>query len=303
MRIHWAPVALFAVVAALAVGITVWVRQGDSDGELPILRGEVLATSAILRPQAHLFGERVTARLEVVFDERRVRPESVAAAPRFAPYRPVRRRTTRESVGHVVRVRNEYVLECVTSRCLPPKGGVFQFPVARVEYAPRARPDKLIASVEWPSLRVASRISAEDLDALDLQADVRDLPPLSYEAKPGTLAVVGYPLAVLLALVSLALLARALELTALARRALAQRRARRSPLQRALAVVRRAMKSGERNGSRRALERLAAELHHTEESELARKASRIAWRRAEPSATSVEPLSDEVERVIAEEAR
>ena len=114
---------------------------------------------------------------------------------------------------------------------------------------------------------------------------------------------VGYGLAVLLGIAGLFLLTRALALPALAASALARRRARLSPLQRALNLVRRSTERGERADSRRALERLAVELRQTEEPDLARTATQLAWRRRDPSGPTVEPLSDEVERVIAEEAR
>jgi hypothetical protein len=67
--------------------------------------------------------------------------------------------------------------------------------------------------------------------------------------------------------------------------------------------VQRSTERGERTDSRRALERLAVELRHTQEPDLAQTATSLAWRRRDPSGSTVEPLSDEVERVIAEEAR
>jgi hypothetical protein len=67
--------------------------------------------------------------------------------------------------------------------------------------------------------------------------------------------------------------------------------------------VKRSTERGERAESRRALERLAVELRQTEEPDLAQAATRLAWRRSDPSGSTVEPLSDEVERVIAEEPR
>ncbi len=200
-------------------------------------------------------------------------------------------------------MRTEYVLACLTRRCLAPKSGFLQVPRTRVEYKPRALPDPLIASVDWPPVRTASRIGSNDLEGLELLADVRDLPPVSYRVAPSTVTSVGYALAVLLGIAGLLLLTRALALPALAASALARRRARLSPLQRALNLVRRSTEGGERVDSRRALERLAVELRQTEEPDLARTATRLAWRRRDPSGSTVEPLSDEVERVIAEEAR
>ena len=59
--------------------------------------------------------------------------------------------------------------------------------------------------------------------------------------------------------------------------------------------------SGRPAEGRQALERLAQELHNTREPELAGAASELAWSERAPAETRVAPLSDDVERVIAEE--
>jgi hypothetical protein len=292
-----------ATMAALVVAVVLLIGREDSGRGAPTLRSELVSTATSFEPRAHLFGEPVTARLEIVFDSTRIEPDSVKATPRFDPYTIASRTESRESFDGITRVRTEFVLACLTRRCLAPKSGFLEVPRTRVEYKPRALRDPLIASVDWPPVRTASRIGGNDLEGLELLADVRDLPPVSYRVAPSTVTSVGYGLAVLLGLAGLLLLTRALALPALVTSALSRRRARLSPLQRALNLVRRSAERGERVDSRRALERLAVELRHTEEPDLARTATRLAWRRRDPSGSTVEPLSDEVERVIAEEAR
>ncbi|MGH2922378.1 MAG: hypothetical protein ACRDKU_09955 [Gaiellaceae bacterium] len=303
MRLRLALAVGGIAVAALVVAIAVLTGGNRSEEDSPVLRGEVISTAASLSPRAHLFGERINARLDVLYDAVRIRPQSVRASPRFAPYTIVSRSEKRESLGGIGRVRYDFTLECLTRRCLAPKSGFFTFPQTGVQYTPRAAGERLIASVEWPAVRVASRIGLDDLEGLELQADVRDLPVLSYRSDPSTLTAIGYALAVLLGVGGLVLLAQALALPALVAGALARRRARVSPLRRALTLVQRSTERGERSASRRALERLAVELRQTEEPDLAHTATRLAWRRSDPSTPTVEPLSDEVERVIAEEAR
>jgi hypothetical protein len=285
------------LVAAILAG------RDEPEAGPPALRGEVLSTATSFTPQAHLFGERVRARLDILYDRARVPGETVSANPRLAPYTVVSRKVTRETLGAIGRVRYDLTLECVTRRCLAPKGGAFTFPQTGIEYKPRvaAVRDPLTASVQWPALRVASRVGPSDLEGLELQADVRELPPLSYRVAPDTVTVAGYGLAVVLGLIGLVLLAQALALPDLIRTALARRRARRSPLQRALTLVKRSSRDGGRADTRRALERLAVELRETKEPDLAQTATKLAWRRNDPSTTTVEPLSDEVERVITRE--
>jgi hypothetical protein len=292
-----------ATVAVLVVAAGILMGGDDSGGDAPTLRGELVSTAASFEPRAHLFGEPVTARLDVVFDSTRIEPDSVKATPRFDPYTIASRSESRETFGGTTRVRTEYVLECLTRRCLAPKSGFLKVPRTRLVYKPRALRDPQIASIDWPAVRTASRIGVDDLEGLELLADVRDVPPVSYRVAPSTVTSIGYGLAVLLGIVGLLLLSRALALSTVVSSALARRRARLSPLQRALNLVRRSTERGERADSRRALERLAVELRQTEEPDLARVATRLAWRRSDPSGSTVEPLSDEVERVIAEEPR
>lgn len=292
-----------ALALALLVGVALVLRSGGSGDEVPVLGGRLIATSSTVDPQTHLFGEPVHARLDVVYDAVRIRSGSVRTEPSFAPYRIVERRMARESFGDVERLRFDFVLECLTSPCLPRRGKPVEFPRARLEYSARALPGKQLASVDWPQLQVASRIGSSNLESLDLQADVRDLPALSYRVQPGTFAAAAYMLAAVLALAGLWLLSRALDARTRIARALARRRTRRSALQRALILVRRETEQGERDRSRQALERLAAELRDTSEPELARDAGRLAWRRRDPSGATVEPLSDEVENLIAREER
>lgn len=296
------PARLVAAGIALALfagGAALLVERGDGEGNVPVLRNGLLATSSRVDPQTHLFGQRVHARLEVVYDADRVRRDSLEIAPAFGAYRVVERHESRTSFGHVDRVRFDWALECLTARCLPRKDGVVQFRPTRLRYEQHALPAPQTATVEWPQLRVAARVGPEDLKSLALQADARDLTPVSYGVEPRTAALVGYTLAGLLSLVGLLLLVRALDLRAQLARALAGRQERLSALQRALALVRGHTARGEHDRSRPALERLAGELRKTREGDLALDASRLAWRRSDPSDTSISPLSDEVERVIA----
>jgi hypothetical protein len=275
----------------------------DAGGEVPVLSNGLLATNSRIDPQTHLFGERVQVRLEVVYDADRVRGSSIAIAPGFGAYRVAERHESRASFGNVDRVRFEWVLDCLTARCLPRKDGVVQFPTTRLFYEERNPPALQTTKVEWPQLRVAARVGPDDLKALSLQADARDLPAVSYRVEPRTIALVGYTLAALLALAGLLLLMRALDLQAQISRALAGRRDRLSALQRALALARSHTRRGEHDRSRPALERLAGELRKTREADLALDASRLAWRRSDPSESSINPLSDEVERVIARDEK
>jgi hypothetical protein len=293
-------VAAGVVLALLAGGAALFFERGG-DGDAPVLRNGSLASSSRVDPQTHLFGQRVQAQLEVVYDADRVRGSSIAVSPAFGAYRVADRHVSRASFGHIDRVRYEWVLQCLTAPCLPRKDGAVQFPSTLLLYEERNPPALQTTKIEWPQLRVASRVGPDDLKALALQADARDLPAASYRVEPRTVALVGYVLAALLALAGVLLLMRALDLQAQISRALAGRRERLSALQRALALVRGYTQRGEHDRSRPALDRLASELRKTREPDLAVDASRLAWRRSDPSERSIGPLSDDVERVIAKD--
>ena len=222
MRPRLALAVAGVTVAALVVALVALMGRDDSGRGAPTLRGELVSTATSFEPRAHLFGEPVTARLEVVFDATRIEPDSVKASPSFAPYTITSRTESRESFDGITRVRTEFVLACLTRDCLAPRSGFLQVPRTKVEYKPSALPEPLIASVDWPPVRTASRIGSNDLEGLELLADVRDLPPLSYRVAPSTVTSVGYGLAVLLGIAGLFLLTRALALPALATSALAR---------------------------------------------------------------------------------
>jgi hypothetical protein len=260
---------------------------------------EFLWPTTEVKPSAYLFGQRLTARLDIVYDTDRIVPGSLKVQPDFAPYRILERTSARQKIGHNVRLRYEYVLDCLTQRCLPPAGGYLNFRPVELAYQRHDAPNPGSSQAEWPDVRVASRIGTSGgFGGLRFSADVRQLPPPSYRVDPGLLKAVGYSLALLFAAFGLLVLARALDLPDLVAAELARRRARLSALHRALALVRSARDYRER---RRALDRLAAELRYAEP-ELAVRATGLAWRKTAPSDPAVEPFSDEVEDLIERDA-
>ena len=291
-----ARLAFGAVAATIAlVAPTVALARSPIASNRAPTEEEFLWTTTRIEPNAYLFGERLTARLDVVYNSDRIRQESVKVEPTFAPYQIIGRTSKNERIGHTVRLHYEYVLDCLTGRCLPPRSGYLSFLPVTLRYQRRDEPNPELTEVEWPELRVASRIGTSGgFGGFGFSADVRQLPPPSYRVDPGLLAAVGYSLAALFAAIGLLVLARALNVPALVAAELARRRARFSALHRALALVRSARDHRER---RRALDRLAAELRQAEP-ELAVRASGLAWRKTAPSNPAVEPFSDEVEGLI-----
>ena len=170
-----------------------------------------------------------------------------------------------------------------------------------VNYLRRGESEPSAATVEWVPIRAAGRIDPNALEQAALRSDLRDLPSASYRVSPRTVELVALALAVLFAVGAAILILRLLPLDRLATRLGARFVDKRSPLEQALALVRESAASGSPEEERRALERLAVELRRTRNPALAGDASRLAW--SQPVPAGIDPLSDEVERVISENGR
>lgn len=299
-RLYAALVAGALLLAGLA-GLLAW-RAWDSPSG-PVLGDEPIAGTALLEPEQHLFGDALRARLELVMDRDRIDPGTVEVGANFRPYRELRpAERTRTDSGPITKLRYDYVLACLTAACLPKGGGRVELGAVAVEYTPRGDPVPQTASVEWPPLRAAGRIDPNRLEQAALRAELRDLTPPSYRISPKAVELVALLLAVLFAAAAAILALRFVPLDRIAARLGARRADRRTPLERALAQVRDAIARDRPAEGRRALERLAHELRATENPELAGDASRLAWSKGAPGDARVRPLSNDVERVIAEES-
>jgi hypothetical protein len=176
-------------------------------------------------------------------------------APSFAPF--------------VVRARhgNTYVLQCLDPACVPgPRPRAIAIGGARVVIVPRAS----VAQVEHP------------LRSFERQTTV---PPPSYRIRPALLRALCLVLAAALVAGAAALL------WPLARRLVPAPRDDRTPLQRALDLVRESLRRDPRD-RRRALDLLARVLARDPE---ARRALDLAWSRPDPDPSRIRSLVESVE--------
>ena len=289
-----------AVILAAAAGLIAWNAWEKGGG--PGLGDEPIVGTALLSPEQHLFGDAVTARVELIVDTTRVDPDSVEIGANFDPYRelgPVE--VTRSEDGTLTKLRYDYVLGCLVSQCLPRGTGRVELGGVAVNYLRRGQSEPDAATVEWVPIRAAGRIDPNELEQAALRSDLRDLPSASYRVSPRTVELIALVLAALFAVGAAILILRLLPLDRLAARLGARFVDKRSPLEQALALVRESAASGSPEEERRALERLAVELRRNRNPALAGDASKLAW--SEPVPAGIDPLSDEVERVISENGR
>jgi hypothetical protein len=288
-----------AVLAAALAGaaVAVVVLGGRAGGEtLPQPTGTVATARAAVEPGTHLFGDAVSARVDVVLDRGRVDPAALRLDADFAPYQPVGPvQVERRDAGGLTHIRYTVPLRCLISECVPSEAKqAFTFAPATVVASGRP-----VVRFEWPPVEVTSRLNQSQLVReeavlqLDWRANMTELPPVTYRVRPVAAAAGLAGLAGLLAAAGAGLLVvglrrpprrRPLELL--------------PPLERSLALLAAAERRADASEQRKALDLLAAELGRRGEDDLARTASELAWSRRAPAATASLPLTEQVHRMI-----
>jgi hypothetical protein len=299
-KLAWGLVALL-VGAGTVVGI-VKLRE-DRDVKGPVLTTDLIAVRADVLPHEHLFGDALTARVDVLLDRSFVRPESVRVEQNFAPFQvqgAVRRE--REDLGDTTHLEYVFRLDCLRPEpCLPEEEGrTFELPEVRVSYVITEIGERSTTRVAIPVLTGTSRLLGANLSNPTFRADPRALPDPTYRVSPTLLAVGALGLAGLLVLAALVLIVPLVPLGFVQRWRAARRARRRTDLERALAHLRATAPEGESVDVRPALERLASELGRVESDDLAVQTRRLAWSEPPPVEDDIGGLSDDVDRVISE---
>ena len=301
--------ALLLVVAAASVALLA--GCADDGGQAAPPPGRSLATSRALTPTAHLFGDFVQARLDVIVDRDDLDPDRVKASLDFLPYRiqnGVKR--SREDFSHFTRLRWEATLRCITIACVPSRlqsvlgaqegrgeRRTYRFKPTRVTYEdPKTGKVSRLRQVFWPPLDAISRLSP----------DAQEIPSYASLGPGGefgaTLAPVDEPtfrapawlLGGALLVAALALLA--LPITLIVREVRRRRPAPQSgeqlsPLESALRRVERMRDHGDVEEQREALEALAFELDGDGR---AARVRALAWQHDAPAAADTTALLSEL---------
>jgi hypothetical protein len=293
--------ALF-VIAFLLLG-----RPGaDEETASPIPADPIprVQVRAQLTPRSVLFGDTVTARLDVTLNRDRIDPESVRVATDFAPWRPIGRpERTRRDGKESTHLRTTFVLRCLASVCMPPDEALpYELEPATVTYDALGAqaPSGLRAVARWPTLVVNTRLDASAVlprprpgfprggspFASPWRADLISMPPASYRVDPETARITLFAGAGVFALLGLAL-------------AYVGRPRRRpepepepvpvepepqvTPLEQALALLEDSSTTDGAADRRRALELVAAELRGRGNDDLADVARGLAWSSQTPA--------------------
>jgi hypothetical protein len=278
-------------VLVVAGGVLAGVLLSSGGGSAGRPPSAIQARGALL-PGVVLFGDTMTARLDVVLDRSKVDPGSVRVQASFAPWQAVAppKQVRRDGSAASTYIGKTYVLRCVEADCTSQNDTFVEvFDRARVSYVTRDGTHKVM-QVRWPQLIVDSRYAQKTLSAAGdtaapWKAALFSLPSLTYSISPALLYA-------LLLVGGLVLLGAAGGLVYLARRRTTVRAAPAPPppppapllppLERALLLLELSERLDGAGDQRRALERVAEELARRGETELARAARALAWSEAPP---------------------
>ncbi|HZC29101.1 MAG TPA: hypothetical protein VE269_05120 [Gaiellaceae bacterium] len=298
-----AGVAVVAAVVALAVSV---LTAGDGGRGLP--GGKAITATARIDPTTALFGDEITARIDIAVDRNRAHPDDVRVRTPFSPLEPVNRETHRWDAGRITYIRTAWTLRCLSRRCAQKQptfaagvGGAkgtyrraTAVPPAKVVYV--GRPNRTL-TLYWPTVEWLSRINQTEEATGSYFYHVDLVPPaVSYAVSPGHLLVY----------LTLALVVLVAVPVAIVRRRIVERRRAGAPapepevapLERALRLLELANADGDSAGRRRALELVAVELRRSGRDELSSEARTLAWQRPAPPADDAGELGARVRSTV-----
>jgi hypothetical protein len=293
--------AVAGVVVLLAVYAPRW--WGGSGGTYAPAQ---LTVATAARPSSVLFGDLVTYRASALVDRRALDPSSIRLDADFTPFRIVSRtRSVHPIGGHADRVDFTIRVQCVTVDCLraagreAKSGAVLSTPVALAPARVSAvRPGGAVATaaVTWPTVVIHSRLTPDRIRGGDPSFGPFPTPAVSYTIPPDLAGALLLSAGVLFALAAGFLLASAIRGERVPLRL--RLPSHLTPLERAITLVEVATRDEQPVESRKALERLAAELRRSGHPDLTEAARRLAWSQEQPSPDAVEELVQTVARSV-----
>jgi hypothetical protein len=297
--------ALLVVVGSVA-GVLVS-SGGGSAGSPP---SAIQARSAFL-PGVVLFGDTLTARLDVILDRSKVDPGSVRVQASFTPWKPVAppKQVRRDGSASSTYIEKTYVLRCLEAACTAQNDSIVEdFDRARVSYIARDGTHR-VTQVQWPRLIVDSRYAQKTLSAAGAspapwKAALFSLPSLTYSISPTLLfaLLLTGGLVLLLAAGGLVYLVRPRPAVRVAPAPPPPPAPVLTPLERAFLLLELSERVDGAGDQRRALERLADELDKRGEPALARAARTLAWSEAIPETEQTTRFAESVRSKITDTA-
>lgn len=311
------------VVIALA-GLVVLAAGCGGEDSPALPEGRALAASSTITPPVALFGDPITARVDVLVDEEELDPDRLVFEPDFAPYEilgdPV---VERRDLGRYARLRYAYTLRCITLDCVellfgggqvtqpggipPPSTGAegfgerktIQIKASSLRYDDPEGGERVLRRLTWPSLQSVSRLNFGDTTTTGIgfpfRASVTPLPEATFRLPPWLLAGALLAAAAVLLAFPAIVVARALRKPP---PEVVEEHVELTPLERALALVEWARARDDVAELREALEVLAVELDDESRDGLGRRTRELAWSPVPPAAETAGRLLDDVREEV-----
>jgi hypothetical protein len=282
-------VRILAVCSLVGLGAVAGVLLLSHSGSAPAIASTApVEVAASFDPASVQFGDRITARVVVALDMRRVRAQTLQLTDDLAPLTQLGpARTVRSTRGSLELVTVTVPVACLTSTCVA-SGGEARIGLPLVRASVLRQGGRTVrASARWPELSVRGRVTASDLKASSPPFEADTAPPApSYRIAPATLATLLDVLAALFACSAIGLVAWQVHVRV--------RRQRPQPdaLDRALRLTRQAERRPPAD-RRRALALLSRALGGDRRSGAAR---RLAWSEPTPEPDELEELVSEIEQ-------
>ena len=316
--------ARLLVALAVVAGVSILaIVLSALDGDLsPTAEDEpALQARTDISPRSVLFGDTVTALVDVTLDRDQVDPDSVRVLADFTPWKvfatPERVRRDGETTTSI---RTTYVLRCVTNACISDDAAAVQndtevqsFGQAQVTYMAseaRASTSRVSRQVPWPRLTVGARFSARDAlsagaSTTGWRADLLSLPAYSYRVTPGLVFGLLLAAATLLAIAGGAFVHRARRRRAPLAHVSADRPPETvmTPLDRALALLEDSARLDGAADQRRALELVSAALVGRGDTKLARESRALAWSEPVPGVRETNGMAAQARLALRKELR
>ncbi len=318
MTVRRAIVTLALAAIVVAVGLVFVLRDDGSStarvsGAHEAAAGEPIDVTAGLAPRIVLFGDTLTATVDVTVDRSRVVPGSVRVVQDFVPWglvRPPARE--RHDADRATHIRTTYTLRCIISPCVPQRDTAsLEFDPVRVTYRENGVKKQQAAEARWPVLVVRSQLVADDFSqpgaaSSPWRADTATLPAVSYRFSPGVVRIVALAAGALFAIAGIALGVLAVP-----------RRRKKAPppepepepepmlppLEHALTLLEAEVPANGAADRRKALELVAEAMEERDDRRLARRARGMAWSEDVPVPGETKGLAAEVRALLEEEER
>ena len=174
-------VAVVALVALGGLAAVLVLRDDDSSTEA-LDRAQPLEARVVVSPRVVLFGDTVTARVQVALDRARIDPDSLRVDAEFTPWQLVRApQRIRRDGARATYVETVYVIRCLGSPCVPLRASSSrEFEAVKLTYS-RVGGGQESTEVRWPVLVVNTRLVSDDFGRNDeygtaWRADLATLP-------------------------------------------------------------------------------------------------------------------------------